>query len=346
VDYPKFLLKFCFQSLIWISVLFFFLWAAGAIYYLPWLPDWMRLPCCVAYVGGFSFWIWKSNRRNTTRSILAGSILAVYLLTLLIRPSNDRNWADDQARVASVEINDGAVTINNFRNFHYRTATDFDPIFETRKFPLKDLDSVSLILQNFTPSEGLAHVMLSFGVGSEAMDRELPQQQREYFCLSVEVRREKGETYGPLKGVYRNYELTHVIGDERDLIGVRTVHRSDDRVWLYRLNATPQQVQQLFIRFTDRINGLESAPEFYHTLLNNCANGITRQTYELTAEPINWLDPRIVLPGFSDQFAFENGLIENPQNETFEQLKLSSRIDLRARVSGITRDFSADIRQQ
>lgn len=263
------------------------------------------------------------------------------MLTLLITPSNDRVWAHDQARVASVEVNDGKVTIDNFRNFHYRSAGDFDVNFEKRTFQLSDLDSLSLIVQKFTASEGLAHVMLSFGVGG---DCPLPEPQ--YFCLSVEVRRQQGERYSPLRGVYRNYELAHVIGDERDLIGVRTVHRPGDRVWLYKLNATPPQIQQLFLRFAQRINRLETDPEFYHTFLNNCANGITRQTYELTPEPINWLDPRIVLPGYSDQFAFENGLIASEEGQSFEQTKRAARIDIRARETGITEEFSAAIRRR
>ncbi len=335
------MLRKCLQGLVWLSVAFFFLWAAGAIYYLLWLPKWVRPVCCASFVVGFVAWIWRSEHRHGTRSILSASIFVVFLLTLLIRPSNDRDWADDQARVAKVEVADGVVTINNFRNFHYRSETDFDPKFETKTFPLKDLESVSLIVQKFTPSEGLAHVMLSFGIGGET-----PTSEESYFSLSIEVRREKGELYGPLAGIYRNYEVTHVIGDERDLVGVRTVHRPEDRVWLYRLNAKPQQVQQLFLGFVDRIKHLESNPEFYHTFLNNCANGITRQTYELTPEPINWLDPRIVLPGFSDSFAFENGLIGDARHQTFEQIKRNARIDVRAREFGITADFSLKIRRQ
>ena len=306
---------------------------------MHWLPAWLRPVACLSFVVGFIIWIWRSKHRNKTRGILAASIVGIYLLTQLIRPSNDRHWAEDQTRVAKVEVTDGIVTVNNFRNFHYRSETDFDPLFETKTFRLDDLNSVSLIVQKFTPSEGLAHVMLSFGIAGE-----LPQSQEDYFCLSIEVRREKGESYGPLKGVYRNYEVTHVIGDERDLIGVRTVHRPKDRVWLYPLNATPQQVQKLFLGFVDRIKHLESNPEFYHTFLNNCANGITRQTYELTPEPIDWLDPRIVLPGFSDWFAFENGIIGGLKRQSFEEIKDDSRIDIRARRSGVTETFSAAIR--
>ena len=80
--------------------------------------------------------------------------------------------------------------------------------------------------------------------------------------------------------------------------------------------------------------------------LSVAANGITRQTYELTPEPINWLDPRIVMPGFSDSFAFENGLIGDAPNQTFEQIKRNARIDVRARELGIIEDFSLKIRPQ
>ena len=109
------MLKHCFQGLVWLSVAFFFLWAAGAIYYLLWLPQWMRPVCCAIYVIGFIAWIIRSKHRHRTRAVLAGSVVVIFLLTLLIRPSNDRNWADDQARVAKVEITDGVVTIGNFK---------------------------------------------------------------------------------------------------------------------------------------------------------------------------------------------------------------------------------------
>ena len=109
--------------------------------------------CCACFVFGFIAWIWRSKHRHKTRGILAASIVVIYLLTLLIRPSNDRNWADDQSRIAKVEITDGVVTISNFRNFHYRSETDFDPVFETKTFRLENLNSVSLIVQKFTPQK-------------------------------------------------------------------------------------------------------------------------------------------------------------------------------------------------
>ena len=65
-----------------------------------------------------------------------------------------------------------------------------------------------------------------------------------------------------------------MIGDERDLIGVRTVMRPEDRIFMYPVNATPEQVQRLFCNIADQTNELAEQPEFYHTVLNNCMNGI------------------------------------------------------------------------
>ncbi len=325
--------------LVWISVGVFFLWAIGAICFLLYLPAWLRIVLAAVYTIALPCFVWRANNRSTARAWVAGSVIVVYLATLLIRPSNDRVWDPDHAKVAETLIENGVVTIGNFRNCQYRSESDFDVHFQTKQFPLEKIESVWFIVQRFTPAEGLAHVFLSFGLKPNA--EELP----EYFCVSVEIRRELGESYDPIKGLYRNYELTHVIGDERDLIGVRTVHRPDDRVYLYRVNATPEQAQRLFAKFVDRIQTLRSSPQFYHSLLNNCANGITGLTYELTPQPINWLDSRIVLPGHSGQFAWESGLIGNRAGgQTFDQLEAASRIDKRARAVGVTKTFSHDIR--
>ena len=326
------------NSLIWFSALVFFLWAVGALHQLLLLPSWLRTTLAIVYAVAVPVWIWRSSNRSKTRSWVVGSILFIYGMTLLIQPSNDRVWDPDHVQVAEASIVDGTVTINNFRNCVYRSEIDYDVQFETKQFQLDEIESVWLIVQKFTPAEGLAHVFLSFGLKPAEHDRE-------YFSVSVEIRRELGEIYSPLKGLYRNYELTHVVGDERDLIGVRTVHRPLDRVYMYRINATPEQARQLLANFVERIQTLHSQPQFYHSFLNNCANGITGLTYELTPEPINWLDSRIVMPGHSGQFAWESGLVgDRAGGQTFEQLEALSRIDERARAAGITETFSQAIR--
>jgi hypothetical protein len=51
---------------------------------------------------------------------------------MTIRPSNDGNWQPEVAQTAWAEIAGNKVTIHNFRNFDYRTSTDFVPHWETK----------------------------------------------------------------------------------------------------------------------------------------------------------------------------------------------------------------------
>ncbi|MEL7495998.1 MAG: DUF4105 domain-containing protein [Planctomycetota bacterium] len=331
-----------FRWSIWAIVLVFAVWALGATWWLPFFPAWLQIFATLSLAVWYGWLIWHALTDVNPlvhRALIAATACFILLVTLLAQPSLDRDWAADQSRLPDVSIVDDVVEIGNYRHSQYRSESDFDVRWSTKSFELDRIQRVWFLVQRFAPTDGLAHVFLSFELASTN------QQPADYICLSIEIRREVGESYGPIKGLYRVYEIIHVFGDERDLIGVRTVHRPNDRVYLFPLNATPSQAQQLFQRFADRTSKLAKSPEFYHTLLNNCANGLTRQTYQMTQQPINWLDPRIVLPGFSAQFAHELQLIGEPQSdETFELLEQRCRIDQHARVIGITASFSQDIR--
>jgi len=324
------------RGAMWLLALLPFAWAVGAIYHFELFPSPLAGLLAVAYICFVTafFFRWP-DRRNWILATVA-SIVAIYLLTLLQRPSNDRDWADDNARLADVQISGDDVQIEGFRHSIYRTETDVDVNFGRLKFQLSQLEKVWFVVQRFTALEGIAHNFLTFQFRSDTGPR--------HFSVSMEIRREQGESFSPVKGLYRQYELIYIVADERDEIGARTVMRPYDRVFMFPCNATPKQVQLLFVDIAERIQQLNAAPEFYHSLLNNCTNSIVRHTYQLTPKPINWLDPRIVLPGFADRFAFANDLLSSSPSQTFGQLQTQCRIDQIARDAGISDSFSTDIR--
>ena len=326
------------DGLIWMLFALFFIWTFGALWFWPSLPMTTRVLLIAAFIAANTIIFRRSPHLRFARSIATITMVLVFAASvILIRPRTDRTWAADQSQVAEVKIFDDDIVIRNFRNSHYRSELDYDVHFETKQFKLSSIETVWLIIQKFTADEGLAHVFLSFGLSNE-MDPN-------FFSVSVEVRREVGEVYHPIRGLFRTYELTHIIGDEKDLIGVRTIHRPNDRVYMYRINATPGQTQELFKKFANRISQLNERPQFYNTFLNNCANGITSLTYELTPEPINWLDSRIVFPGFAAEFGFEKGLIgERDSSQTLGELNEKARIDKLARANLDATDFSKAIR--
>lgn len=319
-------------------MLFFFAWSVGAIWFFALLPWPVGPVLAVATLIAFLVLLIRLKRKTNWLSYAGLAIICVWLVTLLQQPTHDRTWAKDQAVLARVEIESGNVTIKGFRHNKYRAESDYDVHRSDYSFKLDELTKVWFIVQRFSPQEGLAHVFLSFEV-------EPDNAEPKHFALSIEIRKEEDESFSPVQGLYRSYELNYVFGDERDLIGVRTVMRPNDRVFMYPVNATPEQIQTAFRSIADRTNQIHERPEFYHTMLNNCMNGILRHTVELTPEEISWFNTQILMPGFSDRFAFKQGIIGSP-GQTFRELKEDCRIDTLAREHGIRDGFSKAIRKQ
>jgi hypothetical protein len=260
-------------------------------------------------------------KRAAVIAICAAALIAI--LVLLRRPSNVRDWSTDQKILATAAIRGDLVEIRNVRNFRYRSETDFMPAYETRTYDLRKLDSVWFVVERFGAG-GLAHTFLSFGFGEE------------YVAISIEIRKEKGETFSPLKGMLRKYELMYVIGDERDLIGLRTNYRKDV-VYLYPVKTTREKMRRVFLDMVARANKLAREPEFYNTLTNNCTTNIVRHVNTISPRRIPF-SYKVLLPAYSDSLAMDVGLIES--RGSLEETRDLHRIDQIAQVTGISGDFS------
>ena len=58
--------------------------------------------------------------------------------------------------------------------------------------------------------------------------------------ISIETRPEVGEGFAPIASMFKQFELIYVVGEERDIVGVRTNHRRETR-YLYRLNTSADE---------------------------------------------------------------------------------------------------------
>ncbi len=230
-------------------------------------------------------------------AILAAVALAWIVFALVVRPSSDRDWVPDQARMPIATMAGDELRLANVRNARYRSTTDFDLRWEARDYRLDDVESAWFIVEPFADWRGPAHTFVSFGF-----------RDGRHLAISAEVRKEVGETYSPLAGLFRQYELMLVLGDERDLIGLRAAHRRDP-VHLYRLRATPAQARALLVALLEKANGLAERPAFYNTLSANCTTTIVDAVDALApgTVPMSW---RTRLPGYSDDLAFDLGLID------------------------------------
>ena len=248
----------------------------------------------------------------------------------VMQPSNYRDWSPDQTLLPSAEFEGDRVTVRNIRNCKYLADESYVVDHYDKTFDLNRLSSVDFIIVPFPLAPGLAHTMLSFGF-----------EGREYLAVSVEVRKEKGETYDVLKGTMRQYELMYVVGDERDLVKLRSNCRGDD-VYVYRTRASREQVRALFVDIMDRVNQLAVEPEFYDTLTNNCTTTIMQHVNRLVPNRVPY-DPRLIFSGYSDRLAYDLGLLDT--DLSFEETKRRARINELAERYADSPDFSVRIRQ-
>lgn len=275
----------------------------------------------------FVGWRWGS-RAGAVAVVLAGCV-GILLWVRTVKPSTERDWAPDLAKVARADVEGTRVTFHDMRDFRYRSTTDWDAAWSSGTYDAKDLTGAWFIVEPFSGFFGAAHTMVSFGFADGR-----------YVVFSVEIRREKGETFSALGGLFRQFELVYVVGDERDLVQLRSNHRRDD-VYLYPVKASKERIADFFMDMVARMNALHARPEFYDSLSNNCTTNLVRHFEKVSAVDVPY-DHRTLLPAFSDALAYELGLIET--DAPLEVVRARHRINERAWAAANQPDFSQRIR--
>lgn len=320
-------MKLIFRLLLGLVFLGMALWATGAVYYSNLPEEWMRQ----AGAGLFALVsiILLAVVRPWWRTWLFFLLLfgAVVVWFLLIPASNQRHWRPDVAVLPYTEVKGDKVTIHNMRYCDYRTETNYTVRHFDKTFDLAKLRTVDVSVVHWG-SPHIAHTLLSYGF-----------EGGDYVCFSIETRMEKSESYSAIKGFFRQFELTYVVADERDLIRLRTNFRNE-QVYLYRMNTDPRVARQIFLRYAAEMNRLREKPEWYNVVTRNCTTDIRTLSLPF-AKNKSW-DWRILINGHVDEMAYENGALD--RRLPFEQLKARSLINERARAAGDSPAFSRLIR--
>jgi hypothetical protein len=319
------LLRWILFGLAWLAGALAILWAAGALGFdLPAPPLARKSAAVVWLLGALGLWTFGRRRGRLTVAVGFAVLLAWWLS---IAPRHDRDWKPEVATLAYAEFAGERVTIHNVRNFDYRTENDFTPRYDTRTYDLAKLRTFDMFL-NYWGSPLIAHPIISFDFGDQGR-----------LCFSIETRPEKGESYSALGGFYRQYELIYIPADERDVIGVRTNHRTGEDVYLYKLDVGPEVARQRFREYTTTLNQLHARPRWYNALTANCTTSIRAQHDAAQRAPLDW---RLIANGKMDEMLYEQGMI--PHTLPFAALKPAAHINERARAAGLTPDFSTRIR--
>lgn len=308
------------------------IWGALALWFTLPAGDGLRAALAVGLValaaGGLVAALLR--RRLMVRLLpFAVAFAALLVWWSTIAPSNDRDWQQDVAAAPSAEIEGDVVTLRNIRNFEYRNASDYVPHWRDKAFDLGQLDTLDLIAV-YWMGDAIAHTIVSFGFAGEQV------------AISIEIRREEGEAYSALAGLFRRYELTYVVADESDLIGLRANYRDPpEDVYIYRVNAPREKIRALFLQYMAKINELKQRPEFYNTATTNCTTNIVMHVQAIQPRvPLSW---KMLLSGYFPELLYERGSLD--QSLPFDALRRRSLVNGRAKAADGAVDFSRRIRE-
>jgi hypothetical protein len=303
-------------------------WSTAAIYFSNLPAGWPRLLATASYALGVVVVFVRIRPLWLARLVFLGACAGVIVWFLLIPPSNNRDWRPDVAVLPFAELKGETLSVHNIRNCDYRSETDYTVQYYDKVFDLAKLQSVDLYVVHWG-SPAIAHTMLSFGFADG-----------DYLCFSIETRMEKGESFSTIAGFFRQFEITYVVADERDLVRLRTNYRKEE-VYLYRLKADRDIIRSVLLDYFTEINRLKNTPAWYNAASDNCTTSLHQRTYP-HGQKIRW-DWRLLINGYVDEMAYETGSLDT--SLPFAELKARSLINKRAMAADKALDFSARIRE-
>ena len=295
------------------ALLLSWVWGGLALFYALPDPEWLKAILPALFV------ISLPTTFALTRSFTKGCIISCCILIPLfiwwqtLQPTNNKNWAADVANISHGEISKEILTLHNVRNFRYGAEEIItDEQWETREYDLSKLSGLDLYL-SYWASDHIAHTILSWTF-----------QDRDPLAISIETRKDITQEFSATKGFFKQFELSYIAADERDLIRLRTNYRKE-RVYLYPLQVSVDTARALLIDYLTVMNHLVNKSEFYNALTKNCTTTIRLHTNAIAQGPIPPMNWRIIASGHLDEYLYEKELLES--NLTFKELRLQSRVD-------------------
>lgn len=304
------------------------IWAALALWFWPVQSTGLRLTLAIAFAA-FGIWaLWLAGSRRVWWAF-AASFGVLLVGWSFIHPKLNREWRPEVAVLPRASVSGDQVRIVGVRDFDYRSQNDFTPRYLQRQVQLSHLTGVDFYISYWMPGP-VGHTFLSFTF-----------EDADPISISIEARPETHEGFSPVGSLFKQFELIYVVGEERDVVGVRTNHRGED-VFLYRVNTTPENARRLFLVYLDRINELAERAEFYHLLSNSCTLNIVR--YARAVGPGTRFDIRHYLNGLFDGYLYQRQLLD--VSVPFEELRRRANINEAAQAAGSSTDFPQRIRAQ
>ena len=299
------------------------------------LPDGINIVAAIVLMGMGLGLVGAALVVRARRKMLFGAAITIITLTLVwwvqVSPRNDREWAPELAQSVTADIDGSQVTLSNIRNFNWRSTTDYDARWENQTYDIDKLDSVDAAL-SYWGIDQFAHVLISFGF-----------EDGEQIVFSVEIRKELGEEFSELGGLFKQFEMSLIAAKEEDILYLRTNARDPlEDVYLYPLKVTPDARRALFLSYAQLANNLAEEPYWYNTITANCTTVVYRLVRSFA--PDRSFDLRFVLSGGLPEYFAEYDMLDWP--EPLGDFRARAAISARAQAMQVGDNYSRVIRDE
>lgn len=213
-------------------------------------------------------------------------------------PRTDRNWYPYLAHTPRVELSSTGFAVSPVSDWSYAGLDSVSAeTYGEAAYDIDQLRNVWFMLEPQPGSQLAAHTLLLFEFEGDRL-----------LGLTIEARREQGEDYSALRGIFNAFELSYIWASARDLL-IRRAVMLDHEVFIYPVDITDAQERILLMRLLERTHALETQPRYYNTVTSNCTNELAK------AAGFHWA-PAYILTGRSDEYLFRRGIIPGA---SFEQ---------------------------
>lgn len=224
-----------------------------------------------------------------------------FLLSLVwyfnIPAKQDRDWNPDVERILSYEKNGDIVTLHNIRNFDWKTEQDFTPHWDTRTYNLNEIQGVNIITSYWMGPQ-IAHTLVSFDF-----------KDQKPLVFSIEIRKEKTESFSAIGGFFRKFELSLIASDEKDIVYTRSNIRGE-QVYFFPVKMAENERKALFLEYLKKSDELRENPKWYNTLTSNCTTLVFDMIQAIEPHELP-RDYRLIASGYLPNYLYDLGALDS-----------------------------------
>lgn len=235
--------------------------------------------------------------RRVDLAIYLVAFIAVLIWYFSIPALQNRDWNPEVAKILSYERTGNLVTLHNIRNFDWKPDGSYTERWETRHLNLDKISGVNIVTSYWMGPQ-IAHTLVSFNFSDQAP-----------LVFSIEIRKEKNENFSAVGGFFRQFELSLVAADEKDIIYTRSNVRKE-QVYLFPIKMTNTQAKALFNEYLKTVDELQKEARWYNTLTSNCTTLVFDMVQAINPNELP-KDYRLIVSGYLPNYLYDLNVLSH-----------------------------------